>query len=391
MLKGVNRDQIADARLRAARDAMAAAGLEALLLASGRNLCFLSGYPTVEPTLARPFYLLVPRRRAPVLIVHAGREYEARTLSWVRDVHVYERLSVAPVAELRRALAEVGISRGRIGAELGFEQRLGIPLVELQRIEQAIEPVTVVDAADLLWDLRLHKQPWDVAAMRRACACTAEGYERLFATVGQGDVEREVALRMVVETARAGGDAPWVAITSGPGRYDTLMGAGGDRRLDAGDMVWLDSGCTVDGLWSDFGRAAVVGGPTNDQLDAQQRIIEITAYGVGLVRPGRPVAEIAAAVNERVRAIGLPITSDISGLAGRVGHGVGLELTEPPHLSEADPTILARGMTITIEPGVATGFGLFHAEQNVVVTDDGCELLTQSPQHLRTIATRRAA
>ena len=222
--------------------------------------------------------------------------------------------------------------------------------------------------------------------MRRACACTATAYERMFSVVREGSTEREVALTMVIETGRAGGGAPWVAITSGPGRYDVLMGSGSDRVLEVGDMVWLDSGCTVDGLWSDFGRAGVVGGPTPEQTDAQRRIVEITSLGVGLVRPGRPVAEIAAALNERVREIGLPVTSDISGLAGRVGHGVGLDMTEPPHVSEDDPTVLAPGMTITIEPGVATPFGLFHAEQNVLVTDDGGELLTHSPQHLGTIA-----
>ena len=364
---------------------MGAHGLDALLLVSGTNLCFLSGYPVVEPTLARPFYLLLPRSGAPVLIVHEGREFEARSLSWVRDVRTYRRLSVAPVEELRAAVRAAGVQAGRIGAELGFEQRLGIPVLELQRIEAALAPTEIVDASMLLWNLRLRKAPWDVDAMRRACACTAGAYDRMFAVVREGSTEREVALTMMIETGRAGGGSPWVAITSGPGRYDVLMGSGGDRVLEHGDMVWLDSGCTVDGLWSDFGRAGVVGGPTPEQLEAQRRIVEITSVGVDLVRPGRAVAEIAATLNERVREIGLPVTSDISGLAGRVGHGVGLDMTEPPHVSEDDGTVLEPGMTITIEPGVATAFGLFHAEQNVLVTDDGHEVLTLSPPHLRTI------
>ncbi len=366
---------------------MAARGLDGLLLASGTNLCFLSGYPAVEPTLARPFYLFVPRTGEPVLVVHVGREFEARALSWVGDVRTYRRLSIAPVDELRAAVSAAGVTVGRIGAELGFEQRLGIPVLELRRIEEAIAPVEIVDASALLWDLRLRKAPWDIEAMRRACACTAAAYERVFATIREGTMEREVALAMVVETGRAGGGAPWVAITSGPGNYDVLMGSGGDRALERGDMVWLDSGCTVSGLWSDFGRAGVVGGPTAEQQDAQRQIIEITARGVEMVRPGRPVSEIATALNERVREIGLPVTSQISALAGRVGHGVGYDMTEPPHLSEDDNTTLEPGMTITIEPGVATAFGVFHAEQNVLVTGDGHEVLTRSPQHLRTIAT----
>ena len=140
----------------------------------------------------------------------------------------------------------------------------------------------------LLWDLRVRKAPWDIAAMRRACACTAAAYERMFSIVREGSTEREVAITMMIETGRAGGGAPWVAITSGPGRYDVLMGSGATGMLEVGDMVWLDSGCTMDGLWSDFGRAGVVGGPTPEQDDAQRRIVEITSLGVALVRPGRP-------------------------------------------------------------------------------------------------------
>jgi Xaa-Pro aminopeptidase len=383
-----DRDTIAAHRLAAAQRALADAGLDALLLATGTNLCLLSGYPAAEATLARPWYLVVPRSGAPTFVVHTGREHEARMLSWVRDVRTYERLSVAPVAELADVLRDVRAAGGRIGAELGREQRLGIPVVELDRIRDALAPAELVDAAELLWELRLVKQRWDVDAIRQACAITGRAYERTFAEVRGGDPEREVALRMMVETAREGGAAPWVAITSGAGRYDALMGSGVDRAIEPGDMVWMDSGCTVDGFWSDFGRAGVVGGPSAEQDDAQRAIVELTQAGVAMVRPGRPVAEIAALLNERVRALSLPTTSNVSGIAGRVGHGMGLDMTEPPHVSEDDPTILRTGMVITIEPGVATAYGTFHAEHDVLVTDGGGEVLSACPQHLRTIAPR---
>lgn len=84
--------------------------------------------------------------------------------------------------------------------------------------------------------------------------------------------------------------------------------------------------------------------------------------------------------------IGIPIDAATSDLAARVGHGVGFDITEPPHVSPVDPTILAPGMVITIEPGVATPFGLFHAEEVVAVTATGHEVLSRSPRHLRTIA-----
>ena len=89
-----------------------------------------------------------------------------------------------------------------------------------------------------------------------------------------------------------------------------------------------------------------------DQEDAQRQSGDHHRGGAHGA-PGVPVRDIAARLNHRVRSLGLPMTSSISGLAGRVGHGLGLDTTEPPHVSEEDPTLEA-GMVITIEPGVAT-------------------------------------
>jgi Xaa-Pro aminopeptidase len=79
----------------------------------------------------------------------------------------------------------------------------------------------------------------------------------------------------------------------------------------------------------------------------------------------------------------------VSGLACRVGHGLGLSTTEPPSLALDDPTVLEAGMVVTIEPGFATEFGMFHVEQNVVVTDDGPDVLSTAPWELHE-AGRRA-
>jgi Xaa-Pro aminopeptidase len=84
-------------------------------------------------------------------------------------------------------------------------------------------------------------------------------------------------------------------------------------------------------------------------------------------------------------ALGLPITSSITQLAARVSHGMGLDMTEPPHLGPHDKTVLKKGMVITIEPGVATTYGTFHVEENVLVTEDGAEVLSRAPRVLKQI------
>lgn len=370
------------ARLNRAQASMARVGLDALLLTTGPNLVYLSGYPSVERTLARPFFLLVPRSGDPVLIVHHGRTHEARRYAWVADVRSYARLSVAPVEMIAVALAERGIRRGRIGAELGFEQRLGIPVAELKRVREAVRPCELVDAADLLWELRRVKAPAEIDALRRACQITADAYAEVFASLRPGLRERDVALRLKETMLRAGGDDPWVAITSGPGNYDLATGVGSDRILERGDMVWADSGCSVAGYWSDFGRAAVIGPASDDQRALQALIHDITMTGVDLARPGQTTGEIARVVNQRMSELEIAISSSISDLAGRIGHGVGLDITEPPHIAVQDQTVLEPGMVITIEPGVATAYGIFHVEEQILVTDGEAEILSRAPRHL---------
>jgi Xaa-Pro aminopeptidase len=288
-------------------------------------------------------------------------------------------LSVAPLTEIVNALADAGIDHGRLGAEIGFEQRLGVPELEFQRICHAVAPRQIVDAADLLWSLRRLKASDEIAAMRRACQATARAYAEVLPRLRPGMAERQVVTRLKIAMLRHGGVDPWVSITSGASSYEIIAQPGSDRELQLGDMVWVDSGCQVSGYWSDFSRAAVLGAATCEQRDLQTAIHEATMAGVALARTGVPVAEIAAAAEERLQQLAVPITAHISGLAGRSGHGVGLDVTEPPSIAATDRSVLEAGMVITVEPGVATSFGTFHVEEQILVTDTKPDILSASP------------
>jgi Xaa-Pro aminopeptidase len=365
---------------------MAADGLDGLLLANSMNLVYLAGYQSTVLTLARPFYLVVPRRGEPVLLVHRTRPWEAARHSWIADVRTYDRLSVAPVAELAAIIAELGLARAgrRIGAELGFEQRLGIPPAEWERVVAALAPAAVVDAAELLWRLRRLKDSDEIGVLREAGRVTAVAYGRLFTSLAPGQEDRAVSHRMKVECLAAGGGSAWAMIGGGNGCCDLGIGLGIGRRYEPGEMVWLDAGASVQGYWADYSRAAVLGRASSGQRDAWAAIQRLTAEGVALCRSGIPVAEIAVHCNEGVRAIGgrVAVTLELSTLAARIGHGIGLESTEPPHVSESDPTVLEPGMVVSIEPGIATVEGIFHAEQNVLVTRDEPEVLSVAPSEL---------
>jgi Xaa-Pro aminopeptidase len=197
--------------------------------------------------------------------------------------------------------------------------------------------------------------------------------------------EREVYQTMLNGLSVAGGET-FLAITSGPGSYDLVSKPPNGRVLENGDMVWMDAGCRVAGYWSDYSRAGVAGAPSHLQELAQEKVHQITTAAIQQIRPGVRCSEIARFCLDRLAELPFATTSSIAARAGRIGHGIGLNMTEPPHLGLHDDTPLRAGMIVSVEPGVATEYGTFHVEEDIVVREEGCELLSTSPRSLAKLA-----
>jgi Xaa-Pro aminopeptidase len=364
---------------------MREADMQAVLLGTGSNLAYFSGYPSPERSVARPFFVLLPCAGDPILITHSGHRAEAIRFSWIADVREYTQLSRVPSELIRDAMRERELLGKTVGMELGFEQTMDISWVEFHRLKEVLGSTCLVDASSVLWRLRMIKSVCEIACIRKACEITSAAYRFCFSTVREGMEEQEVfrtAYHCLESESRG---KVFLAITSGEGNYDLVTKPPESRRLRTGDFVWLDAGCTVSGFWSDFSRAGVVGKPSPAQQHAQEAIHGITTDAVNMVRPGIAAATLAKFCYRRLSELTFPITSSIAARATRVGHGMGLNMTEPPHISEQDPTTLEPGMVITLEPGIATTYGTFHVEENVLVTEDGFEILSNSPRELQSI------
>jgi Xaa-Pro aminopeptidase len=361
--------------------------LHAVLLGTGMNLRYFSGYPSPSKSVARPFFLLLPLRGDPVLFSHSGHQAEAVRFSWIQDVRDYTELSRVPVALIVEALRERGLLNQRVGMELGFEQSLDISYLEHFRLREALKDAHLEDASELLWKLRQVKSESEISCLRHACQIVSDAYRATFDSVREGMPERQVHRTMQGHLDRPETGEVFLVITSGQGNYDLVTKPPEDRCIRKGDLVWMDAGCTVDGYWSDFSRAGVVGEPSAQQVDAQKRVHEITWEAIQRVRPGITASSIARFCYQKLASLNFSITSSIGVLASRIGHGVGLNITEPPHIGLHDDTTLEPGMAITLEPGVATTYGTFHVEENLVVTQEGCDVLSKSPRELQRIAT----
>lgn len=364
-----------EARMQRAQSEMTARQLDAVVITAPANWRYFAGFATQfweSPT--RPWFLVLPRDGAPVAVIPTiGAPGVART--WIDDIRTWS----APqpdddgVSLLAQVLCDLPRKFGRIGWEMGRESVIRMPIADFDRIRAACAGIEFADGSPLIWRLRMIKSPAEIARIETACQIGSQAYEALPAQLAIGMDEHEVARLFRAELTRRGADAiPFMAVTSGAGGYDQIIVGPLQRKLAAGDVLFIDLGCTFDGYFCDFDRNFAVGAIDDETKRVQDVVWRATEAGIAAARPGITPAGLAAAMVAVMADAGAT-----GGNVGRLGHGLGLQLTEPPSNMAGETTVLEPGMVMTIEPGMDYGEGkmLVH-EENVVITEDGCRLLT---------------
>lgn len=355
---------------------MAAAGIDALLLTSEANYRYVAGHSTqfwVSKT--RHMIALLPRDAEPQIFVTPNQAIQARRSSHVRAIHACGGPSaemLAHVADVIRALAALKPGRFVLGMELGEEQRLGLSLNEFERLRERLAPAHIADASGVLWQARSVKSEPEIGYLRKSARVVGQAYADAFARVTRGMSERDAYREFMVALFTHGAERPgYVPVTSGAVNYLNRTGGPTDRILREGDLLWFDGGCLIGGYWSDSARMVAIGRATDHQKSCYRAVRDVTHECLARVRPGVPVKDLAAFCDQALGDRGYALKS-----AGRVGHGIGLDLTEPPSLAASDKTLLLPGMVITVEPTFVDEDGLYQLEEICVVTPDGHELLT---------------
>jgi Xaa-Pro dipeptidase len=369
-------------RVEGARRRMAALGLDCLFLTGEKNIRYLTGFHTqiwVSPT--RPRYVLLPLEAEPVAIVPTTNVPGFHQTSWIADIRSWPAPrpaddGVSLVVEALRGCVGPG---GRVGAELGPEMRLEMPVGDFLRVREAMDGIRLEDAGPVLRPLRMVKSPAEVARLRTVTALASEAFARLPALLRPGLTERDVYRGLHGLLVELGADkVPYLVPVSGPDGYEQINMGPTDRVLGAGDLLFVDVGATWRGYFCDFDRNFALGRVAEALRAAYARVYEATEAGLAAVRPGRTAAEVWRAMAAVLDPGGRAETP-----VGRMGHGVGLDITEPPSIAAGDETVIEAGMALTIEPSLvwpaAGGRGrrLMVHEENIVVTADGCELLTR--------------
>jgi len=372
-------------RLARAQKLMAERGLAALLVTTEMNFRYFSGLHTqawVMPT--RPMFLVLPAARHPVAVIPSGSLVGMRQNSWIADVRTWPapRPPDDGVTLLRDALSEISGPGDRIGAELGPETQLRMPLLDYHRLADLLAPRSFQDASALMFRLRMLKSPAETARIRAAAQILSRSFAALPDALHAGMTEREACVALQKKLLDGGIEKiPYLVAASGREGYETINANPGDRQLLSGDVLIIDTGSTADGYFCDFDRNFAFGSRDDATRRAHDLVYAATDAGIAAARPGRTAGEVWRAMAKKLGEDAVRGAS-----VGRMGHGLGLALTEPPSIHPDDQTVLEAGMVITIEPGVA--YAAADGSRKVMVHEEDV-LLTEGPPTL--LSTRAAA
>jgi len=349
--------------------------LDALLLTTEPNVRYFSGFFSQfwhSPT--RPWFLVVPMEGKPVAVIpEIGQSGMAAT--WLEDIRTWP--APRPEDDGISLLASVIQERqrfGRLGVTLGHESCLRMPIADFQRLGKLLAPTEVVDCTSLIRSLRNIKSSEEIEKIRYICGIASDGFEALPKRLRTGDTERENCRRFRIDLLERGADdSPYLISGSGPGGYDSIIMGPSNRKLHDGDVMIIDTGSTFDGYFCDFDRNFAFGRATGEVCEAYRTVYAATEAGLTAARPGATMADVWRAMWAVLEAGGA-LGNDV----GRMGHGLGIQLTEGPSVTPSDQTVLQPGMVVTLEPGMtfAPGKQMVH-EENLLITESGAELLSR--------------
>lgn len=355
-----------EARAEAAQRLMAVENLDALWLTTEAEVRYFTGFRTLfwqSPT--RPWHVILPARGRPIAII-PGIGAELMAATWVEDIRTWPspRGEDEGVSLLIAALSGMD----RIGAPMGAEASLRMPLNDFTAVTSAIG-AEMVDCTPLIQALRFVKSDAELAIIRRICAIGSAAFDRapdLF-RVGQplSAAFRAFKIALLEEGAE---DVPYLVGGVGPEGYGDVISPPSDAPLAEGDVLMLDTGATLKGYFCDFDRNFALGRASDPAKRAYAALHRATDAGLAAARPGATCADL-------FRAMAAHLGGDSN--VGRLGHGLGMQLTEWPSIAAFDQTVLRPGMVMTLEPSIGvTDATMMVQEENILITDGAPELLT---------------
>ncbi len=367
---------------------MEAAGLDAVCIFYPARIAYLTGFHHV-PT-ERPIALVLGPKAGAMLVVPAVEKEHAESSTSLDRVEVYFEYPGAehPMERVSALLTELGARPRRTGADHdGYVPLWGYRGPKLSDLTGEIP----FDAEQIVESLRQVKSAAELTCLQLSCDWAARAHRRMQASITTGKTEMECYAPGNIETLQEmlrempgwrprrfegnGLTAMFVAGRSTAMPHGFVKGHG----VQKGDVLVSGASADIDGYGSELERTMIVGEPTSQQARAFEAMLALQARAIEVMEPGVPAGEVELATVRLAEELGVA-----GNLRHHVGHSIGLEGHEAPFLDRGDEAVLEAGMVFTVEPGVyVKDVGGFRHSDTVVITEDGCRVMTDYPRELK--------
>jgi Xaa-Pro aminopeptidase len=347
-------------RLSAVRQYLPDWGVEGLLISTGSNRRWLSGF-----TGSSGFLIVTPGRA----LIGTDFRYWSRA---EREAPDFELVKMEGSLRQRMAilLKEAAVSSLAVEGDMTLNE-----LALLEELEEF--PIEYKPVGDTVEPLRQAKSAAEIKAIRAAAAITDQAMSAVNEIVRPGMSEKQIAWELEKLMREAGADkmAFPVIVASGPTHAASAHHTAGDRKVKAGDTIIVDMGASLNGYNSDLTRTFYLGGEPDQKFwDIYNLVHEAQKAALNRIKAGERCREVDKAARDMITEAGYG-----QQFGHGLGHGVGLEVHENPRLSYTadEKDTLPAGAVVTVEPGVyIEGWGGVRIEDLVMVTDSGVELLS---------------
>jgi len=337
----------------------------AVLLSPGVNMYYFTGL--MKEAYERFLTVIVPAHAEPMVLLPSFEEENvkaglnvpvAKTSLWKEEEDPYGVLS--------QMVKENHLGRGTIAIDGIMQYSF------FCRVQKALPGVAFADAASMIGQLRIEKSKEEIELVKKACQIIGKGMKTAFESVAPGRTEREVFHELQSEITRQGG-APtgYGGVLSGP--VSALPhGQSSDKKMERGETVLIDVGWRCQWYFGDLTRTVVVGHASDKLQRIYKVVLEAQRQAIERVAPGVQVQTVDSVARRLITESGFG-----PNFTHRTGHGIGLEVHEPPYLVQGNSFRLNEGMVFTVEPGIyLTGdFGV-RIEDDILVTKEGYQNLS---------------
>jgi Xaa-Pro dipeptidase len=354
--------------------AIQAAGLDAAAFNPGPTLSYLTGLSF--HLSERPVLVFFCPSSEPVIVLPELETAKLRALPYPTRSFAYGEDPDHWGDVFQQAAHAAGLD----GKKIGLEPRR-LRVLELRLLEAAAPKAQFISAEDSLASLRMYKDAGEIAAMHKAAQIAQEALLQTLSMIKAGVTERAIASELTAQLLRLGSDPemPFAPIVSGGPNSANPHASPGDRALQEGDLLVIDWGASYLGYFSDITRTFAIGKIEPEFNKIYQLVLEANTAGRAACAPENLAGDVDRAARSVIEAGGYGVY-----FRHRTGHGLGLEVHEEPYMRAGNPMPLAPGMTFTVEPGIyLLDRGGVRIEDDVVITPDGSQSLTDLPRELQ--------